>query len=425
MKAGIITLGCRVNHYESEAVSEELEKLGLEIASPDGDCGVYIVNTCAVTAEAVRKSGQMVRRAAKGKDVFVGVMGCASQLDPETFAGIEGVSFVCGSRNKLEMVSAVGKWLADREYKSVSVSEPDGEIEKMSIDRFDRTRAYVKIQDGCENRCSYCVISKVRGRVVRRDEEDILNEIRTLAGGGCREVVLTGIETAAYGKGLAELIRKTAEIDGIDRIRLGSMEPSFLGRSFADGVKDIPQFMHHIHVSVQSGSSSVLARMRRKYNRDQLIRNLTYLREVMPDMNFTSDIIVGFPGETDGEFEDTLSLVKEVSFLHCHIFKYSKRPGTEAAEMKDQVSPAVKDRRFNLLKAAADGEKRKIFLAAIDVGKPVAVLSETTDGKYIYGHSDGFMECMLESGDFEKGKTVYFLPEHIEGETLCGKEVKI
>ncbi len=421
-KAAFLTLGCRVNQYESEALSEALEELGYAPASFSDTCDLYVINTCAVTEESVRKSRQMVRRAVKkNPEALVCVCGCAAQLEPETFAAIEGVSFVCGTRNKEEIVEAVKNGCSDR----LSVKPPEGALSPTRITKFDRTRAYVKIQDGCDGKCAYCVIPRVRGGIVLRDEEEIVEEVKVLAAGGCREVVLTGIETASYGKGLVSLLARIAEIDGIERIRMGSLEPSFLKPAIVDVIASIPKVCPHFHLSVQNGSDDVLRRMRRKYNTAMLTENALYIRQIMPKVNFSADVIVGFPGETEEDFAATCETLRRIGFLHLHIFTYSKRPDTEAATMPDQVDEAVKTDRLHRLEALAEEMKGEYLGAILREGKSLTVLAETVSDGYLTGHTESFVECGIElpadiCADGLKGTFLTVTPKRVErGLLIC------
>ena len=427
-KAAFLTLGCRVNQYESEALSEALEALGYVPASFSDKCDLYVINTCAVTEESVRKSRQMVRRAIKrNPEAMVCVCGCAAQLAPDTFTGIEGVSFVCGTRNKEELIEAVRL----QARKTVLVKPPEGALSPTHITRFDRTRAYVKIQDGCDGKCAYCVIPSVRGSIVLRPQEEIVREVKALAAGGCHEVVLTGIETASYGKGLVGLIEKIAAIDGIERIRMGSLEPSFLKPAFIDAIAAIPKVCPHFHISVQNGSDAVLKRMRRKYNATMLEQNLAYIRKVMPQVNFSADVIVGFPGETEENFVDSCELIKRIGFLHLHIFTYSKRPGTEAATMPDQVEESVKTDRLHRLEAIADEMKAARLREMIAAGDPLTVLGEAISGGYLVGHTESFVECGIElsrdvCGEGLKGCFLTVTPVRVEqGILICQRRKDI
>jgi len=421
-KAAFLTLGCRVNQYESEALSEALEGLGYASASFSDTCDLYVINTCAVTEESVRKSRQMVRRAIKkNPNALICVCGCAAQLAPEIFAAIDGVSFVCGTRNKEEIVEAVKNGCSGR----LSVKPPEGALSPTRITKFDRTRAYVKIQDGCDGKCAYCVIPRVRGGIVLRDEEEIVSEVKALAEGGCREVVLTGIETASYGKGLVSLLTRIAAIDGIERIRMGSLEPSFLKPSVVDAIAKIPKVCPHFHLSVQNGSDAVLRRMRRKYNTAKLIEHALYIRKVMPQVNFSADVIVGFPGETEDDFAATCETLRRIGFLHLHIFTYSKRPDTEAATLPNQVPETVKTDRLHRLEALAEEMKREYLDAILREGKPLTVLAETVSDGYLTGHTESFVECGIElpadtCADGLKGTFLNVIPERVEkGLLIC------
>ena len=423
--AALLTLGCRVNQYESRVLEESLLALGYELSSFSQVCDVYIVNSCAVTEESVRKSRQMVRRAVKkNPEAFIAVCGCASQLAGEAFASLPSVSYVCGTRNKESLLEALVARSEGRPYPKLNVCEPQGALSPTAIRGFDRTRAYVKIQDGCEGRCSYCIIPKVRGKVVLRDEAEILCEVKALSEGGCREVVLTGIETAAYGKNLPSLMAKIAAIDGIERIRLGSLEPSFLRRDFVDAVAALPKVCPHFHLSVQNGSDAVLAAMRRKYNTAMLREAVSYLRSVMPQVNFSADVIVGFPGETEEDFEQTCALVRSIGFLHLHIFPYSKRPDTEAAAMPHQVPEEVKADRLRRLTALAEESKERILSRLLAEGKPLTVLAETYANGLLSGHTESFVECLIplgkETAEEKKGSFLTVTPYAVrDGKLLC------
>ena len=425
-KFAILTLGCRVNHYESQVLSEELNKLGYESASFNDICDIYIVNSCAVTEESVRKSKQMVRRAIKkNPNAFIAVCGCASQLHPSDFEAMESVSFIYGTRNKNAVIEALKSHISGDTSDRIDVSEPDCDLAPSLITRFDRTRAYVKIQDGCENKCAYCIIPKVRGNVVIRDENEIINEVKALAEGGCHEVVLTGIETSAYGRGLSSLIRQISEIDGIERIRLGSLEPSFMKPEFIDSILDIKQVCHHFHISIQNGSDNILRAMRRRYNVKILTENVEYLRSKMPDVNLSADIIVGFPGETEEDFLQTCALVKDLKLLHAHAFTYSKRPGTEAAEMDGQIPESVKTQRLHRLTTIAEENKKTLLTELIDKKEPVYILVETMEKGFLTGHTDNFIECRIPTRDqlspsLLKGKTIEARPtDVVDGFLIC------
>ncbi len=423
IKIGLLTLGCRVNQYETEALAEKLLALGIKRGDFSEQCDIYVINSCAVTEESVRKSRQMVRRAIKhANNAFVGVMGCASQLAYDIFGSIDGVSFVCGSRNKHRMYDAIEEYIKNGllPSKKVEVSPPEGALMPTSALHFERTRAYIKIQDGCDGRCSYCVIPQLRGNIVKRDKDEILSEIKKVADGGFKEVVLTGIETASYGKELSPLIRSIDGISGIERIRMGSLEPSFMKPEFIDSIYDIPSLAPHFHISAQNGSSRILALMKRKYNTEMMEKNIEYIKKKIEGVAFSADIIVGFPHETEEDFRQTCEFVKRVGFLHLHIFAYSKRPRTVAAEMDGQIPEHIKSERLHILSEIAKEEKIKFLQGMVNRGKEISVLVETDNGEYLSGHSECFAECIIKksSAGSLKGRIVRVIPRRVENEEL-------
>ena len=411
--AAIATLGCKVNQYESEAIGEELEKNGIKIKSASDICDAYVLNTCTVTDESDRKGRQLIRRLiAKNPKAVIVVTGCLSQSVPDEVAKIEGVDVIIGNCNKLEAARAVIEMLEKGEKNgapSVYPSELESAgFEKMSISKFERTRAYVKIEDGCENHCSYCIIPSARGKVRSKDPSELLKEVDALVRGGCREVVLTGIETASYGRDLgnidlASILCKVDRIDGIGRVRLGSLDPSLIKRPFVEKISSLNSLAPHFHLSLQSGSDRVLALMRRKYNSKMALDAIELLRESIPRVKFTTDIIVGFPGETEEDFEATLEFAKRARFLHAHIFPYSKRKGTPAAEMSGQISKDEKARRLKILSDECNRIRAEILCAEVDEVKASAeplyrtVLFESFENGYAIGHTDDFLEVWAKS----------------------------
>ena len=421
--AAIATLGCKVNQYESEAIGEELERSGIEIKSASEVCDAYVINTCTVTAESDRKARQLIRRlAAKNPRAIIVVTGCMAQSAPEEAAKIAGVDVVIGNLGKLSAARAVCD-LLERGTKNavpeIYPSELEGaDFEKMSISKFERTRAYVKIEDGCENRCSYCIIPSARGKVRSKDPAELLEEVEALVRGGCREVVLTGIETASYGRDLgnidlASILCKVDKIDGIGRVRLGSLDPSLIKRAFVDRIAPLGSLAPHFHLSLQSGSDRVLALMRRKYNSKMALEAIELLRESIPRVKFTTDIIVGFPSESEEDFAATLDFVRKARFLHAHIFPYSKRKGTPAAEMDGQISKEEKARRLKILSDECARIKAEILRSEVDEVKassePIyrTVLFESFEDGYAIGHTEDFLEVWAKSdralhAEFEK-----------------------
>jgi threonylcarbamoyladenosine tRNA methylthiotransferase MtaB len=412
LTVGIYTLGCKVNQYESEAVAEALVSHGFQILQPNEICDIYIINTCTVTAESDRKAGQFIRRAiAKNSKAYVIVMGCLSQTAPEEIAKIKGVDFICGNTRKLMAVDAALKFAGSLQKlpdPTIEVEDINNcPFESMSITRFDRTRAYVKIEDGCENRCTYCIIPKARGKVRSKDPAEVINEIKALVRGGCKEVVLTGIETASYGKDrkdtdLASLLIEADKIDGLDRIRLGSLDPSLMTERFVSKIAGLKSLAPHFHLSLQSGSDRILALMKRKYNSRMALEGIERIRKAIPNAMFTTDVIVGFPGENEEDFKHTEDFLKNARFLSAHIFAYSKRKGTIAAEMTDQIPKQTKSERSSKL-ISLQGEIRDSILRG-EIGNEYSVLFETQTGDLAIGHTPSFIEVAVNSGTSIQGE---------------------
>lgn len=429
-KIGIITLGCKVNQYESEAFAEALAERGFEICDASNPCDAYIVNTCTVTAEADRKSRQMIRRAERlNPGAPIVVTGCTAEYSSKELSEIEGVIAVCGNSKKLECVEIIDEYFKDHEVVYPLISVPDidsAEFEKMRLTGFPRTRVYIKIEDGCENHCAYCAIPGARGKVRSKMPEDIINEVKGFIAAGCREIVLTGIETASYGRDLegvtlGGLLREVDAIAGDCKIRLGSLDPSLFKQRFVDEIKNLPSLAPHFHISLQSGCSKVLALMRRKYNADGARAAMARIREAMPSVMFTTDIIVGFPGETEEDFLETVEFVREARFLSAHIFPYSEREGTEAATMSDKVPMDVRRARAAKL-IEVQNEVRDTLLDEVIVKTPyVNVLFETFSKGKVTGHTDSFLEVCADSDVDLHGRIVRVALTHHENGICYGR----
>lgn len=405
---GILTLGCKVNQYESEAISEALESRGFTILPSSQSCDAYIINTCTVTAESDRKARQMIRRMmSKAPDAYILVTGCYSQISPDAVAAIKGVDYICGNSNKMTVVDKLCRLIENGEKNGsaeVCVSSiEDAPFECMSIKKFDRTRAYVKIEDGCESKCTYCTIPMARGNIRSKSFSDVVNEVKTLVDGGCYEVVLTGIETGSYGddlgdgEDLASLLCEIDKIEGVGRIRLGSLDPTVIKPDFVEKIKNLRSLAPHFHLSLQSGSDRILALMKRKYNSDQAMRSIQRLRDAIPNVKFTTDIIVGFPSETEEDFKATCDFARRAGFLMIHAFPYSKRKGTPAAEMKEQISEDVKKERVHILTEIGKEIRRSLLDEKIANDGIVDVLFETFEDGYVYGHTADFVEVRVKS----------------------------
>ena len=428
----ILTLGCKVNQYESEAIAEALEAKGFTDRPAHEVCDLYVLNTCTVTAESDRKSRQMARRLIqKNPDAAVIVTGCSAQAHAEAFAAIEGVSAVVGNRDKLRVVEIACELVQKGRPASPVVEVPALEgasFEPMSITRFARARAYVKIQDGCESRCAYCAIPAARGPVRSKPMDEVIAEVRALTEGGCREVVLTGIETGAWGRDLGalrlqDLLVEIDRIPRIGRIRLGSLDPTVMTRDFVDKIKDLSSLAPHFHLSMQSGCSATLARMRRKYNAGQAEAAMARVRAAIPTVQFTTDMIVGFPGETEEEFAESAAFARRAEFLHIHVFPYSKREGTPAATMKDQIPEAVKHERVAILSRISEESCERILDKVSDDPRPLTVLPETRGDGFVLGHTPDFLPVKILTACPLPHAEITVIPLRREGEMLVCKAV--
>lgn len=407
MKAAFATLGCRVNQYETEAMIEKFKRDGYEIVDFNKYADVYVINTCTVTNMGDKKSRQMIGRARKeNSEAIIAVVGCYSQIKPEEVSLIEGVDVVLGTRNKGDAVYWVNRAREEKE-KIVEVSDvlKNTEFEELNVEEYrDRTRAFVKVQDGCNRFCSYCLIPYARGAVCSKDPEKALDEVRKLAEHGFKEIVLTGIHIASYGADLPggwDLLRLLQEIDkleGVERVRVGSIDPQFFTDEVIEETAKLKKLCAHFHLSLQSGCDETLKRMNRKYSRSDYRHIVDLLREKIKDVSITTDIIVGFPGETDEEFEETYEFLKEIELSKMHIFKFSPREGTKAASMKNQVNGNKKEERSKRL-IALDLDLEKKFRSAY-LGREIPVLYEHKLGGEagLYeGYTDNYIKVVVES----------------------------
>ena len=408
MKIAFHTLGCKVNQYESEAMAKEFRRKGHEIVGEREFADVYVINTCTVTAVADKKSRQYIRRMKKvNPDSIVAVTGCYVQIDPEAVTGIEGVDIVTGTNEKSTLPEYVERfaaekskqpWTVIRDWKDLDTYEDTGIVTSAE----SRTRAYIKIQEGCNRFCSYCVIPYARGNIRSRDLGEIVEEAKQLIEAGYKEIVLTGINTALYGYdepaaapggqsadsragdaavsengelyGVEKVIAALDRLPGNFRIRLSSLEPAVVNADYVRRLLKYDRLCHHLHLSAQSGSDRILKAMNRPYDRSQYLQIVEALRSFDPWYGISTDIIVGFPGEKERDFEDSLSLVQICDFCKVHAFKYSRRPKTLAASMKEQVSPQVKNRRSDQLQET--GAKASAGFCEKNLGRQEIVLIE-------------------------------------------------
>ena len=425
---GLYTLGCKVAQYETEAIGEEFERRGVTVLPFDSVCDAYVINTCTVTAESDRKSRQMIRRAiTRNPSAAVAVVGCYSQRDPDSVLSIDGVDIVLGTDGKLAVVDEVIARLESgtpRKFSSISDLSLS-EFEPMCIEHAPRTRAYVKIEDGCECKCTYCAISGARGRVRSKPMDDVIREVEGLYRAGTREVVLTGIETGSWGVDLpgsprlADLICELNIRHSCERIRLGSLAPELVGEDFIMRVKDAEILAPHFHISIQSGSDRILAAMKRRYNSARAIENIKRLREYIPSAQFTTDLMVGFPGETDEDFYMTAELVHRVGFLDSHVFAYSRREGTPAADYPDQVPEIVKRKRSTELIGVCKAARDKVLDKIVHDGDVHSVIIEDSRSGVYTAHSASFVEFVLECEEGRQGDMVRVVPVlHKDGVVL-------
>ncbi|MHB8962289.1 MAG: tRNA (N(6)-L-threonylcarbamoyladenosine(37)-C(2))-methylthiotransferase MtaB [Saccharofermentanales bacterium] len=420
LTVAIHTLGCKVNQYESDAIAGKFAAAGYTLQDFDDKCDIYIINTCTVTGEAGRKSRQFIHRARQASvQAVVVAMGCHTEIS----GNADYADIVLGNRNKQGVVRIVEEFLSRRQAADgfllhtetsegmghsflSGIGQPPtlqgaaGYEEMGPVTSHDASRAFIKIEDGCNNFCSYCIIPFARGRVRSRDEETILREARELASGGYREIVLTGIHICSYGadrgrnsEALAELVLALDGIDGIDRIRLGSLEPDSVTPAFIAKITASEKLCPHFHISLQSGSDGVLARMNRRYDSAGFRQTVARLRTRIPDATITTDIIAGFPGETETEHAESLKFCEEMNFMNMHVFKYSKRDGTKAAGMKDAVPAEVIGSRSKELIVLSSVMRRSHFAAS--VGKRFQVLAETVDSREATGYTQNYMPVRM------------------------------
>lgn len=428
-KAVSFALGCKVNQYESEAIAELFAEKGYEIVGVDEPADVYIINTCAVTNLGDKKSRQLIRRVKRqNENAIVAVVGCYAQTAPEEVTAVEGVSLVIGTKDRARIVELVEQYNAANGVENhVTDIMKERLFEPLSIQKLaGRTRAYLKIQDGCSQYCSYCIIPYARGPIRSRAPEDVLAEVRRLAANGFREIVLTGIHVASYGKdrhdtSLTDILRRVHAVDGIERIRFSSIEPNVVTEEFMQAIAHLPKVCDHFHLSLQSGCDKTLREMNRKYDTEKYRHAAAMLRRYLPDAALTTDIIVGFPGETEEDFAESYAFAEEMAFTKIHVFPYSPKRGTPAAARKDQLPNAVKAERSRKLILLS--EKMGAAFLSAQIGRETGVLyeRETPDG-WFEGHTTNYIKVKAKSPDGRDLRNA-ILPTRIcraEGEELIG-----
>lgn len=405
MKVAFQTLGCRVNVYDSEAMSEMFMKDGYELVDYADQADVYVINTCTVTSMGDKKSRQFIKKAKRqNPEAVVAVVGCYSQVNTDEVAGIEGVDVVLGSRNKSEIVFYVNKALGEKR-QVIHVSDNillSPKFEDLEISDYEgKTRAFLKIQDGCNRFCSYCIIPYARGGPSSKDPLKVLEEVKSLAGKGFKEIILSGIHIASYGQefekgyGLIDLMEELEGIKGIERVRIGSIEPMFFSGGAMERVRKLSKLCPHFHLSLQSGCDATLKRMNRRYTAAEYEEVVSMLRREIPNVSITTDVIVGFPEETDEEFGETMAFLEKLRLNKIHTFKYSPRKGTPAYRLKDPVDGLEKERRSSLVLALSD-RCESAYTQRL-VGQTVPVLfEEGRDGVFL-GYTPGYIQVKVES----------------------------
>ncbi|MGX8126571.1 tRNA (N(6)-L-threonylcarbamoyladenosine(37)-C(2))-methylthiotransferase MtaB [Clostridioides difficile] len=427
-KVAFYTLGCKVNQYETEAMLELFEKDGYEQVNSEEYADVYVINTCTVTHMSDRKSRQYIRRVKKkNPDAVIAVVGCYSQVSPEEILDIEEVNLVMGTNDRRKIVEEIKKIDASKKVSTVDDIMKVKAFEEIEISQTNgKTRAFMKIQDGCDRFCTYCIIPYARGRVRSRDIDSIVDEVKKLANNGYKEVVLTGIHVASYGKDLKDkdiklldVIKQINEIDKIERIRLSSVEPILFTDEFVNEVLKMDKVCPHYHLSLQSGCDETLKRMNRRYTTSEYKTIVDRLRSKMPNVAITTDVIVGFPGETNDEFKETYEFLKEIELSQMHIFKYSPRKGTPAATMENQVDPQMKHFRseqlLNLNKVNFNKFANKFIGSELDV-----LFEQNTEGNKFEGLTSNYIRVVVESdkniqGQILKVKINDVKDEYVEG----------
>lgn len=426
MRVAGYALGCKVNQYETEALNEAFAARGHEIVEIDQAADLYVINTCSVTNLGDKKSRQLIRRVKRqNPQAMVAVIGCYAQVAPEELAKLPEINLLLGTGNRREIVELAEHYRPEMGLVNrVSSVAQTREFEPLSIDRLSgRTRGYLKIQDGCDRYCSYCIIPYARGPVRSRTPEDVLAEVKRLAQNGFAEVVLTGIHVASYGKDLknidlAGLLAQVHQVPGIERIRLSSVEPRIVTADFVEQLQGLPKVCPHFHLSLQSGCDKTLKEMNRRYTAEEYAQAAALLRAGLPGTELTTDVIVGFPGETEEDFLESLAFVEKMDFLKVHVFPYSPKRGTPAAARKDQLSGTVKAERVERMLCASHQSAQRRLSSYLGQVLPVLAEEEVAPG-IREGFSPQYVRVRFAAPD--SGQVYPVLAQAVDGETVLGK----
>lgn len=412
MKFKIITLGCKVNTYESNSISDTLLANGYEKALDDKQADIVIINTCTVTNTANNKSLKMIRHAIRNnRDAIIIVTGCSAQVYHKQIMEIDGVSIIIGTVGKSQILKYIEEYKKNKEQIIDVKNNTNILFEEMKLNNFDKTRAFVKIQDGCNNFCSYCIIPFTRGSVRSRNKDEIINEIKTLINYGHHEIVLTGIHTGNYGEefdnyDFASLLSDLVKIQGLDRLRISSIEVTELNDRVLSILEKEKILVSHLHIPLQAGTDKILKAMNRKYDTKYYKEKIDKIRTIRPDISISTDVIVGFPGETEEDFIESMDFINSMKFSKIHVFPYSKREGTKAATFDNQIDEKVKKDRARLLIKLS----KKLEIEYMDkfMGKEVSFIPEVFDNGFVYGHTGNYLYVKANgtSDDLKKNKIV-------------------
>ena len=415
MKFNIYTLGCKVNTYESNVMSDKLKNAGYIEVGVDEKADISIINTCTVTNTADSKSMKVIRHAIKNNpEAIIVVCGCMSQNKKEK---IDGVDIVLGNVGKSRIVEYIKEYQESHKNIYDVKKMEDVPFESMTLNNFNKTRAFVKIQDGCNNFCAYCVIPYTRGDVRSKKREDVLKEVSMLVENGHREIVLTGIHTGNYGAefqnyDFANLLEELVQIEGLERLRISSIEITEINDRVLDIIKQNDILVSHMHIPLQSGSDAVLKRMNRKYDIQYFKDKIDTLRSIRPDISITTDVIVGFPGETDEEFDEMVQNIKDINFSKLHVFPYSKRNGTVAATMENKIDESLKKKRAHVLLELS--KELEINYMNQFIGEKVEFIPEVYKDGYLLGHTGNYLSIKQKGVEEELHKPKKALIQHVE-----------
>jgi len=399
--------GCKVNQYETNAIAQKFIEKGYTKVEFDEKADIYIINTCTVTSMADKKSRQIIRQAkTHNKNAIVVATGCYAQVSKAELEKIEELDIIVGNTEKNNIVKIVEEYSNSKEEEVGKIEEEKEFQDFGTVTYTEKTRAVIKVQDGCNNFCSYCIIPYAKGRVRSRKPESVIKEVKEIVKEGIKEVVITGIHVASYGKDfedgtrLIDLLEQINKIEGLKRIRLGSLEPNLITPEFVERLGNVDKICDHFHLSLQSGCDETLKRMNRKYTTQEFENGVNLLRKKFPEVALTTDIIVGFPGETEEEFNTTYKFLSKIKFSKMHVFKYSQRKGTVAAKMKNQVNPQIKEERSNKLIELSN--KNEIEFLDNNLGKELEVLFETkTQNGYTEGHTTNYITVKSKGENLE------------------------